>query len=457
MRQSDTIAAIATAHAAGGIGIIRISGEQALAVAALVFCPAVQTDLLSSPGYRAHYGKLCDPASRAVLDEGVCLVFRAPHSYTGEDVAELSCHGGLFLTQRVLQAVFAAGAVPAQAGEFTKRAFLNGKIDLTQAEAVMDLIGAQGESAANAALTALDGALHQAIAAVSANLSSACAALAVWVDYPDEDVPEYSEAQLLQTVTQASETLSGLLHSFSAGRAATQGVETAIIGRPNVGKSTFMNLLVRRERSIVTALPGTTRDVVEETVRLGGVILHIADTAGLRITDDPVESIGVRLAKERLERAELVLAVFDGSENLTVQDKEILQALQRRKAIAVVNKSDLPQQLDMAFLKEQLPVIPLSAVSGEGLQELSAEVAHLLGTAHFDPGAVRLANERQRLCCENALLCLSEAREALQKNMTLDAVTVLLESAVQALLDLTGRSAGEAVVDAVFSQFCVGK
>ncbi len=458
MTEHTTIAAIATAQAAGGIGVIRVSGPGAHAATARVFRPASGADVTTSKGYRAHYGTVIDPQSGQRIDEAVCLIFRSPHSYTGEDAAELSVHGGLFVTQRVLRALLAAGCSPAQPGEFTKRAFLNGRLDLTQAEAVMALITAQGEDAAQSALTALEGALQEKMHAMVQLLLADCAQLAAWVDYPDEDIEELQEGNLLPHLEECSTGLQALLDGFSAGKTVSEGVDTVIVGRPNVGKSTLMNLLSGYDRSIVTDIPGTTRDIVEETVQLGNVTLRIADTAGLRSADNPVEQIGVEWAKKRLERAQLVLAVFDSSQELREEDWELLQSCRGKTSLAIVNKSDLPARIDSGKLREYtMMLVQISAKSGDGLAQLTAAVTQLLGTRDFDPGAARLATERQYACCRAAQSEIHEAILALGSGVTLDAVTVLMENAVDYLLELTGQKASEAVVDEIFSRFCVGK
>lgn len=451
-----TIAAIATPQAAGGIGIIRISGPEAVTVADTVFHAASGRPLTESAGYRAHYGRI--HRKGAPIDEAIALVFRAPHSYTGEDVVELSCHGGLFLLQQALRAVFQAGAAPAPAGAFTRRAFLNGKMDLTQAESVMSLIAAQGGQAARAALSARDGALSHEIDTLSQSLLQNAAHMAAWADYPEEALPALHMAALKQDFTAAKQRLGHLLARFDAGRAVTQGVDTVIAGRPNVGKSTLMNLLTGGERSIVTAQAGTTRDIVEETVRLGDLVLHLADTAGLRETDDLAEQIGVTRARERLERAQLILAVFDAGEPLDEEDHRLLTACQNRPCVAVVNKSDLPQRLDAGRVAAAVPeTIFLSAAQGEGCEALCAAATRVLGTQDFDPAAPLLATERQRACCRQAFTCLQQAIEAVDSGITLDAVTVCTDGALSALLELTGKKAGEAIVDEVFATFCVGK
>ena len=452
----DTIAAIATAQAPGGIGVVRISGLEALTVADCIFSAATGAKLTESHGYRAHFGHVRDHEGE--FDEAVALVFRAPKSYTGENVAEISCHGGVYLAQRLLRAALGAGAKLAGPGEFTRRAFLNGKIGLTQAEAVMDLIGAQGEAAAKAALYAHEGALARKIDAVRAKLLDAAAHLTAWADFPDEEVPEVTEDELTERLGEVCESLSGLLRQFDAGRAIREGVETVILGRPNVGKSTLMNLLSGCERSIVTDVAGTTRDVVEETVRVGDVLLRLADTAGLRETDDPVERIGVDRARKRLSTAGLVLAVFDGSQPLGEEDFALLDSVCDRPAIAVVNKEDLSLKIDLSAIQKKIThIVTISAANQSGLDSLTDTIAQVLGTSQLSPDEGMLCTERQRESAARAQSFAAEALQSVKSGFTFDAVTVLVESAMDALLELTGEKTSEAVVDAVFSHFCVGK
>lgn len=477
MSMPSTIAAIATPQAAGPIGLIRISGPEARAVAARVFQPAGHKNLLTAGGYTALYGKIVEtnspPAPRPAaesaedqrvwdapgqpVDEAIAIVYAAPKSYTGEDVVELSCHGGLYLVQKTLALVLRAGARAAEAGEFTRRAFLNGKMGLTQAEAVMDLIGAQGEAAARAAMEAHDGALFTRIRGVTQGLLSISAHISAFVDYPEEEIPDLDGAALGPQLQDLLGTLTRLLGDFDAGRVLREGVNTVIAGKPNVGKSTLMNLLSGTERSIVTARPGTTRDIVEEQVRLGNVLLRLADTAGLRETEDPVEAIGVERARRRLAGAGFILAVFDASEPLTQEDEALLTALQGRPAVAVINKTDLPLRLDAARVEAAAPTVYVAAQSGEGKEALIQAVEQVLGTAALDFGAGMLATQRQRDCCERARAALAESLAALRDSLTLDAVQVSLEDAIAALLELTGERVTERVVETVFAQFCVGK
>lgn len=455
MSQS-TIAAISTAQAPGGIGLIRVSGPDAQSIADKVFTAKSGKPLSSAKGYTVHYGRVHD--GEGDIDEAIAINYRAPASFTGENVAELSIHGGLYLLRRTLRALYDAGARPAQPGEFTRRAFLNGKLGLTEAESVMELISARGEQAARAALAGHDGALERRIASVKDAIVSAAAHLEAWADYPEEDIPELGADELRRVFFEANRELEHLLDAFDAGRALREGVDTVIAGKPNAGKSTLMNLLAGCERSIVTDVAGTTRDIVEETVLVGGVPLRLADTAGLRETDDAVEKIGVERARSRLKTAQLVLAVFDSSRRLGEEDKRLAHACRDVPAIAVVNKSDLESKLDYSYIEKYFQqVVFISARSGEGLEALSRAIGETLRTSQIDPNEGLLFTERQRDAARRAKESVEEAARALRIGMTLDAVTVSLEGAVAALLELTGERVTEAVVDEVFSHFCVGK
>lgn len=452
----STIAAISTGQAAGGIGIVRISGENALNVADRIFKSVSGLKLKELSGYKAALGTVF--FEEKPVDEAIATVFRAPKSYTGEDVVELSCHGGLYVTRQVLRAALSAGAVAAEPGEFTKRAFLNGKMDLTKAEAVMSIISAQGEQAKAAALGTLDGLLYRKISGISGELKGLAASLAAWVDYPDEEIEDLPDDKILSVLENAASSLSDLIARFDSGRAVLEGVDTAIVGKPNVGKSTLMNLLTGTEKSIVTEIAGTTRDIVEETAVVGGVVLRLCDTAGLRETDDKVESIGVARAKQKLETAALILAVFDASAPLEEQDKALFPLCKEKHAIAIVNKTDLPTQLDAKILDTVFnKVVYISAKENNGLQSLEQAIAEVLGTAAFDSSAATLMNERQLACCSAALDAVKEAHDALASGVTRDAVQVCVDSAIESLDTLTGERATESVVNEIFSRFCVGK
>lgn len=452
-----TIAAIATGTSPGGIGVIRISGKEAFSITEKVFFPVQEKKSLSSmPGYTAAFGKVKD--EKGELDEAVALVFRAPHSFTGEDTVELSLHGGPYLLSRVMAALLAAGAVQAEPGEFTKRAFLNGKLDLSAAEAVMETVSAQGDMQLRAANARRGGALYRKITALREKLTDLCAHAAAWCDFPEEDVEELTGARLKETMEEVCLSLRDLIRTADGGIAVTGGIRTAICGKPNVGKSTLMNRLAGCERSIVTAVPGTTRDVVETTVNIGGVTLLLSDTAGLRETDDPVERIGVALSRRKLNEAGLLIAVFDGSVPPDEEDRSLLEDLTGRPSLAVVNKSDLGLCPEMEEAVKNLPNrVILSAQKEESLSVLAEAIGKILSVNGTDLDGGLLADTRELSAAQEALASVEAAQEAFVGGMTLDAVAVCLQDAVEALGQITGGSASEAVIEKVFAQFCVGK
>lgn len=456
MSDLSSIAAISTPLGTGGVGIIRISGKNATEIVDKIFISVNGKKLASSKGYRAYFGKIYD--GNTAVDEVICLVFRAPHSYTGEDVVEINCHGGVFLLKKILRLVLSNGAIAASPGEFTKRAFLNGKLDLSEAESVMTLISAQGEQGANAAFNQLEGKLSRKIEEINSSLLSLAAHIAAWVDYPDDEIENLGEDEVHSVIFNAKSEITSLLKSFDSGMAITNGVEAAIVGKPNVGKSTLMNLLTGYDRSIVTEIEGTTRDVVEETVNLNGCILRISDTAGMRETGDVVEKLGVERSRKKLERAAIVFAVFDVSKPLSEEDMELIENCKNKNVIPILNKTDLDSCLDEDYIKKSLgsPLF-ISAKIGDGYNELCDRVAELMGTKNFDTTSAMLVNERQRLCCEKANEALKDALEASEAGLTPDAIGVCIDDAIAALLELTGQKASEAVVDEVFKQFCVGK
>lgn len=457
----ETIAAIATPPGVGGIAIIRISGPGSAAVAQQVFRPAnAEKNLQQTPGYTALYGHFVQEGR--VLDEVVALRYRAPHSYTGEDVVELCCHGGEAVSRELLRACLKAGASPAGPGEFTRRAFLNGRMGLTQAEAVMDLISAQGRQGAAAAANVLEGALARKIAAVREHLADLSSHLAAYTDFPEEDVPALEPDALNKGLQEDIAVLDGLINGYDAGQALRRGVPAAIVGSPNVGKSTLLNLLSGFERAIVTPIAGTTRDLVEQELNLAGVRLHLADTAGLRETGDVVEAEGIRRSYAALEQAGLVLAVFDASLPCTEAELDLARRCAGKPAVAILNKSDLVRAFDAEkiapyFAPPKGTIISISAKKQEFIQIVENAVGQVLGTAHADPDALLLAGERQLACARRARQALADAQATLDAGITLDAAGVCVDEALEALYELTGESASEDVIDRVFQNFCVGK
>lgn len=448
--RSDTIAAISTPLAAGGIAVVRISGAGAAETAEKVFVPA-RGSVRGLAGYRALYGKFT--AGGESFDNGMLLMFRAPHSYTGEDVAELSCHGGVYIAKKLLSAVLDAGARPAEPGEFTRRAFENGKLDLTAAESVMALIRASGEAALREANEARQGSLYRKAQEIKEKCIGAAASIAVYLDYPDEDQPPPED--LASRVDGICRELRELASTYDSGRVYREGLKTVILGRPNVGKSALMNLLAGCERSIVTPIEGTTRDVVEETVRVGSVLLRLADTAGIRDTEDPIERKGVELARRELAGAQLALAVFDGAMPLDGRDRRVAALCRDIPAVCVINKSDLPAVLTPAdFENEFDTVVTLSALDPGAAQILEKAIVKTVGANPENRGAF---NERQRACLTAAAAEAERVREDLAMGMTPDALQIGLEAAAGKLCELTGENVPDEVVDRVFSEFCVGK
>lgn len=452
----STIAAISTAQGQGGIGVIRVSGEQAFSIVDKIFKSVSGKKIMDIKGYTALFGHIYN--NEEVLDEAVVLKYVAPKSFTGENVVEISCHGGMFITKEVLNAVIMAGASLAEPGEFTKRAYLNGKMDLTEAESVMDIISAKSKSAARAALFVKDGALFKKSQQVKQLLLDKAAHLSAWADYPEEDIPEVSEDSIMEAIEESISILEKLLSTYDMGQVVKEGIDTVIAGRPNAGKSTLMNLLVGREKSIVTNIAGTTRDVVEDTVLVGNVMLKLSDTAGIRDTDNEIEKIGVQKTFDKINGAGLVIALFDNNEELNSKDIDLINKIKDMPCIAVINKIDLEDKVDKKYITDNIEnVVYISAKQQDNIDELKNMIEKIAGTEDFDPSAGIIANERQRNAIRNAVNSLYEAKESLAMGMTMDAITVSLQETIDYLLELTGEKAGEEIVDSVFHNFCVGK
>lgn len=452
----STIAAISTAQGQGGIGVIRVSGEQAFTIVDKIFRSVSGKKIMDIKGYTALFGHIYN--YEEVLDEAVVLKYVAPKSFTGENVVEISCHGGMYITKEVLNAVIMAGASLAEPGEFTKRAYLNGKMDLTEAESVMDIISAKSKSAARAALFVKDGALFKKSQQVKQLLLDKAAHLSAWADYPEEDIPEVSEDSIMEAIEESISILEKLLSTYDMGQVVKEGIDTVIAGRPNAGKSTLMNLLVGREKSIVTNIAGTTRDVVEDTVLVGNVMLKLSDTAGIRDTDNEIEKIGVQKTFDKINGAGLVIALFDNNEELNSEDIDLINKIKDMPCIAVINKIDLEDKVDKKYITDNIDnVVYISAKQEDNIDELKNMIEKIAGTEDFDPSAGIIANERQRNAIRNAVNSLYEAKESLAMGMTMDAITVSLQETIDYLLELTGEKAGEEIVDSVFHNFCVGK
>lgn len=453
---NDTIAAISTPYGRGGVAVIRISGADAVDVAGRVFRPASGKALGDYPANSAVHGSILK-AGR-IIDDGICTLFRAPRSYTGEDVAELSCHGGILLTERVLESVFEAGARMAEPGEFTRRAFTAGKLSLSQAEAVGMLIDANNDEQLSLAAAQERGVFRKKADELYGKLKNIVTSVYAGIDFPDEDLATLTGGELVRAVSELRDELSALKSSYDAVRAFTEGIDTVIAGKPNTGKSSLLNRLVGRDRAIVTGIAGTTRDTLEESVRLGRVMLRLIDTAGIRETGDEVERLGVERSLEALKRAGLILAVFDGSEEPDDGDRALLSRLSDLPGvkIAVMNKSDLggPARAPEGFEY----TVRLSAKTGEGVGELKELIEELFAgeKLDYDSQAV-VMSARQNASVTRALGFVTTALEALKAGATDDTAGLELEEALSELSELDGRRVSEEIVDGIFHRFCVGK
>ena len=448
---SHAIAAVSTGNQVSAIGIIRLSGDDCISIAQRVF----SGNLLEAPNRKLILGCLKDTQGRTI-DQCMAVVSRAPHSYTGEDTVELHCHGSPALLAAGLDSLYAAGARPARRGEFTKRAFLNGKLDLTQAEAVIDLIEAETADAAANAAGQVGGALQKKLDPIYRTLTDLCSHFHAVLDYPDEDIEDFGLSNYRQTLRQAAKALYDLLGTYGQGRILRQGVAAAIVGRPNVGKSSLLNALAGFERVIVTDIPGTTRDTVEQSVLVGSTRLRLIDTAGIRETGDTVEALGVQRSRQALEQADLVLFVCDGSQPLTPEDREIMDACcDAPHAIALVNKVDLGRVVepgDLPFLN----VICTSLPEGRGLDQL-ADIIDLEFQGETPCDGSILTNSRQFDACRRAYEAMLRALQGLQLGLTPDAVLTDVEEAMEAMGEVTGATVREDITARIFERFCVGK
>jgi tRNA modification GTPase len=474
--QNDTIAAIATPSGVGGIGVIRVSGNDAFSlVLPLLRRPGGRTDL--PPSHQLTYGHIVDPLTQEILDEVLVAFMRAPHTYTREDVVEIQGHGGPLILRRILRAVLAQGARMANPGEFTLRAFLNGRLDLAQAEAVMDLIDAQTEASQRLALQQLRGRLSEQVEAARSAVLGVVARIEASIDFPEEDVPTPMADELRPLIAEAQQYVDRLLAGSEQGRLYRQGLRTAIIGRPNVGKSSLLNALLRTERAIVTPIAGTTRDTVEEVANLRGIPLHLIDTAGITPSDDPVEQIGVQRSRAAAETADLILLVFDGSEPLTEQDRRVSSELQamgfgtiptqdgppsgHRKVIVVLNKSDRGLHIELDVLQQiwkNVPFVHTSTLTSEGLSCLEETIAELvLGGKILASESVLVTSTRHQEALRRAAEHLRAAVSSLEQALPLDFVSIDLRAAYDALGEVTGETASDNLLERIFSEFCIGK
>ena len=454
-----TIAAISTAMSASGIGIVRISGEKAMDVIANIYhSKNGKKDIREAGSHTIHYGFIYD--GEEVVDEVLVMIMKGPHTYTGENTVEIDCHGGVYAMKRVLETVLKKGAIIAEPGEFTKRAFLNGRLDLSQAEAVMDVIQAKNSMALKSSVEQLKGSVQKAIREIRARLLHQIAYIETALDDPEHfDLNGYPQ-ELLEIVEKESENISDLLKTADDGRMIQEGIKTVILGKPNAGKSSLLNFLVGEDRAIVTEIAGTTRDILEEYISLNGITLRMIDTAGIRETEDIVEKIGVGKAKQMAKDADLILYVVDSSLPLDDNDREIMELLSGRKSIVIYNKTDLEAAVSIEELKEKTgsPVIPVSVVEETGLRQLEDEIKRMFfhGELSFND-EVYITNARHKAALEEAKESLRLVKESINMGMAEDFFSIDLMSAYESLGRIVGESVGEDLVNEIFSKFCVGK
>ncbi|NSW54658.1 MAG: tRNA uridine-5-carboxymethylaminomethyl(34) synthesis GTPase MnmE [Armatimonadetes bacterium] len=456
----DTIAAIATPPGVSGIGIVRVSGPEALVIADRIFRPATPGKIPSRlRTFSTRYGHIID-ADGAVVDEVILTVMRAPRTYTTQDVVEINCHGGVIPVRKTLELVLSCGARLADPGEFTKRAFYFGRIDLAQAEAVADLVNARTDEARRAAVDQLQGRFSQSVNAMRETIIDLLAALEAALDYGDEGLDLLTPEQITAACDDLERQLSELIASADLGRPLREGVRAAIVGRPNVGKSSLLNALLGQERAIVTPIPGTTRDVVEDSINVAGVTLTLSDTAGLRATHDPVETAGVARARAEIDRADLVLLVMDGSEPLSEADLELFATVPQSSTILVVNKDDLPAGIEKDALERwgSRPVVWVSAERGTGLDALKSAISDMIWSGRsLQSSGVIVTNLRHKLALERARDAVAAGRKAVSDGLTEEYVASDLRQALDALADIVGLTLSTEIINRVFENFCIGK
>jgi tRNA modification GTPase len=459
---TDTIAAISTPLGESGIGIVRISGKDAITVARKVFVPARVEKWWDDPGYRLFYGYVVEPGSKEVIDEVLMGVMIAPYSYTKEDVVEFNCHGGIIPLRRTLETVLRQGARLAEPGEFSRRAFLNGRLDLVQAEAIIDIVRAKTDTGLKLAVSQLKGDFSGEIGEMQKRVAGLLAALEAGIDFPEDALELVSRDEMKSTVEQLLGKVNTLIESANKGKIYREGIWVVIAGRPNVGKSSLLNALLKEKRAIVTEIPGTTRDFIEEAINIKGIPVKLADTAGLRRTENPVEILGVQKSKELVKMADLVLLLLDAVEGVKKEDREILQDLEGKRKILLVNKVDLADGKKTVRQAKSVagknPVLTISALTGEGLEQLEEVIEKMIfGGIAQSAGNFMVSNVRHRDILRRAGDHLKEALEGIDANVSEDLLAIDIRAAWEILGEITGSTATEEIIDRIFADFCVGK
>lgn len=452
----DTITAISTAYGEGGIGIIRISGENALSILNKIF--VTKSDLENR---KMTYGYIKNPYTNEIVDEVLAVYMKAPHTYTTEDVVEINCHGSIVSLKKTLELCYDAGAVPAERGEFTKRAFLGGRLDLSQAEAVIDMIKAKTDKGFDIAINQLEGRLSKKIRDIRKNILDILVDITVNIDYPDEDIDIIIYDNLKKDVIRIFQNIKGLLDSYERGRILKEGLNVSIIGKPNVGKSSLMNALLQESRAIVTEIPGTTRDTISESMNIDGIPIIITDTAGIRETENEIEKIGIIKSKESFNKADLIIYMLDASVPLTEEDKEIASLLGDRAAVTLLNKTDLPTCIDEKDIRKIVPkgeIIPVSIIKEEGVFQIKEAIKkQVFEGKTYQKDSLTVVNERHKNILKTALSHLNDAKNAIEINEPLEIIEIDIDTVYNLLGEIIGETVSDDVLDEVFSRFCLGK
>ncbi|NLK73595.1 MAG: tRNA uridine-5-carboxymethylaminomethyl(34) synthesis GTPase MnmE [Clostridiales bacterium] len=455
----DTIAAVATAPGEAGIGIVRLSGENVLQIINDIFKPKSKKSISAIDHRKLIYGHIID--NKQVIDEVLVVYMKAPHTYTKEDIAEIHCHGGMIPVRKILELTLKKGARLAEKGEFTKRAFLNGRIDLSQAEAVMDIISAKTDKGFDLALNQLEGQLSENIRQIRNALLQTIAHVSVNIDYPEEDIEEITYENLKKQISDILSSIKNLLETADTGKIIKDGLNTVIIGRPNVGKSSLLNALLKESRAIVTEIPGTTRDIIEEMLHINGIPLKIIDTAGIRETSDVIEKIGVEKTKKSFNMADLIIFMLNTSEPLASEDHQIIELLKHRKAIVVLNKTDLPQKINIEEIQSLLPdkkIIQASMKQGKGIKELEEAISDMVYSGHVSQkNTLMITNIRHKNLLEKAKTFLEDSLSMIERQEPLDFIDIDLKNAWESLGEIIGEAVAEDIIDEIFSRFCLGK
>lgn len=453
----DTIAAISTPRGEGGIGIVRLSGDESLGILSKIFKPKSKKDVKDIKSYTINYGHIYD--GEELIDEVLVSVMKAPNTYTREDIVEINCHGGYLITQKVLELVLKSGAKIAEPGEFTRRAFLNGRLDLTQAEAVIDLIHGKTDKSISLSLNNLRGDLRDQINHLKKILLDVAAHVNVVLDYPEEGVDEPIPEHLIIELHNVKDTITKLIESYDKGKMIKEGIKTAIVGKPNVGKSSLLNSILREERAIVTSIAGTTRDTIEEIINIKGIPLIMVDTAGIRKTQDEVENIGVQKSKKMLKEADLVLFVLDSSRDFSEEDREIYDSIESEKVIGILNKIDMEKKLDITNLTKVKKWIEISALENIGIDTLENEIYNFILSENIEDSSEKLiiTNIRHKSALEKTKKSIENIFETIDMGYPMDLIAVDLNDALDSLSEVTGEISSEDLLDHIFSNFCVGK